>query len=189
MKRTDFPKYEGPDSRQERPAAERRRWVRGLAIAGLGGFTIGLLAAGQVGRLADTIGTPWRQPARHTAGAPDAGLTPHLVEQYRQELIRLTQTRGEEAAVQREKQLTLQILKARGVNRDAPSFGRLEREVCALQAKLAGTDDRLARLREQLAKLTAVKSAAEHQEGGLDVQTEIEARRVVLEYDAGMPTE
>lgn len=76
MKRTDFPKYEGPDSRQERPAAERRRWVRGLAIAGLGGFTIGLLAAGQVGRLADTIGTPWRQPARHTAGAPDAGLTP-----------------------------------------------------------------------------------------------------------------
>lgn len=104
-------------------------------------------------------------------------------------MIRLTQTRGEEAAVQREKQLTLQILKARGVNRDAPSFRRLEREVCALQAKLASTDDRLARLREQLAKLTAVKSAAEHQEGGLDVQTEIEARRVVLEYDAGLPTE
>jgi hypothetical protein len=35
--------------------------------------------------------------------------------------------------------------------------------------------------------LTTVKSAAKHQDRGLDEQTEVDARRIVLEHDVGHP--
>jgi hypothetical protein len=189
MKRTESNEYESVDMGQERPTARRRVSVRWIEIAGVGGLAVGFLAGSQIGRLVDRIGIGWQKSGHDAIGAGTASPTPHLVEQYRQELIRLTQTRNEDAAVLREKQLTLQILKARGVDSDSPSSRRLEREASDLQATMAGTDDRLARLREQLSKLTAVKSAAEHQDGRLDVQTEVNARRIVLEHDVGLPLE
>ncbi len=186
MNRTKSNECEGVDLRQERPAARRRLLVRWIVMAGIGGLALGLLVGSQIGRLVDSVGMGWQEP-RHDA--TDAPLTPRLIAQYRQELIRLTQTRNNDAVVLREKQLTLQILKARGVDSGSPSSRRLETEVSDLQAVMARSDDRLARLRDQLSKLTAVKSAVEQEEGGLDVQTEVHARRVVLEHDVGLPLE
>jgi hypothetical protein len=171
------------EHRQKRLAARRRFPVRWIVTAGMSGLALGFLVGSQLGGLVDRDGIGWRQTRPNAADAP---LTPRLMEQYRQELIRLTQTRNNDAAVLREKQLTLQILKARGVDRGSPSSRRLEHEVSDLQAALAETDDRLVHLRDQLTKLSAVRSA-EHHEGGLDVQTEVQARQIVLEHDVGLP--
>ncbi len=184
MNRTTSNECDCVDLRQERPAARRRLPVRWIVMAGIGGLALGFLAGSQLGRLVDRDGMGWQQPRQ---AAADAHLTPRLIGQYRQELIRLTQTRNNDAAVLREKQLTLQILKAHGADTGSPASRRLASEVRDLQAALAGTDDRLVRLREQLSKLSAAKSATEHQEGGLDVQTEVQARRIVLEHDVGLP--
>lgn len=183
MNRTEPNECDCVDLRQELPAARRRLLVRWIVMAGIGGLALGLLVGSQIGRLVDRGGMG-RQEPRHDA--TDAPLTPRLIEQYRQELIRLTQTRNNDAAVLREKQLTLQILKAHSVDSGSPASRRLESEVSDLQAAMARTDDRLVRLRDQLSKLSVVRSA-EHHEGGLDVQTEVQARRIVLEYDVGLP--
>ena len=190
METTESNQCKGADVPQERMTRQRRVRNGWLAIAWVVvGFSLGLLVGSQAGRLGDMAGI-WRQDPPHDAPASrDARLTPRWVEQYRQELIRLTQARNEDTLILKEKQLTLQILNARGVSGDTPSARRLPREVGDLEAALRLTDDRLTQVREQLAELTSVTSAAESQERGLDEQTEIDAKRIVLQHDAGLPLE
>lgn len=185
MKRTESNEPEDV-LRQQRTAPRRCFSVLWIVMVGAGSLAIGFLAGISVDRFSAGRAVGWLRPGEDATGAEGGELTPQLVEQYREELIRLTERRNDDAAAQREKQLTLQILQSRGFDVDSPLARRLAGEVSELQAAMAATDDRLASLREQLAKLTAVKSAAEHQQRGLNVQTEVDARRIVLEHDAGL---
>ena len=112
--------------------------------------------------------------------------TSGLIDKYQEEVVRLTRLLQRDSDKLRENQLLVREMNRRGVDADSASCRRLNDETQRLKIAVAQANSELDRAREQLAKLADVRSSAERQRNGIDTPTEIDARRIVMEHDAGM---
>lgn len=164
----------------------RMGWLMvGSIIGGLGGFV-----AGQA--FEDSNVGLHSVAANEQSTSPDYKEVPEaasLVNQYRQEVVRLKQQLEGDEFASREKELTLQAMVRRGMDLKSPSCQRMNRDVSELTESIAHTERQLLDVQRQLAELTAVRNANERHQDGLDRQLEIDAHRVILEHDAGLSHE
>lgn len=170
----------------------RRGASRGLAlvrtlIAVLVGVAIGYPA----GRWADRMAARPADPAPTARDVPLEAVADlsasEIISAYREEVLRLTRERNTDSAALREKEITLQMMQSHGADRNAAACRRLEREIDGLETKILQTEQRLAKLREQLSELVAAHNADsrrdEERDDGLDEEIEVGARRVVMEHE------
>lgn len=160
----------------------RARWVFAASIAC---FTTGYLVGSTFQRFDPD------QP--RITDSPSAGslknsenTTPELIAKYQEEVVRLTRSRQRDSDKLRENQLLLREMNRRGVDSDSASCRRLIDETQQLTNTVVRNDKELASASEQLAKLTEVRNATNRQHDGIDALTEVDARRVVMEHDAGL---
>ena len=159
-------------------------WVFITAMVGLAaGFAAGYWAGRRMDDPVADLTPTSREPRAEVVVAPEP---PQVISKYREELFRLRQARNRDSTALKEKELTLQMMELRGIGPDGSACRRLDREIHALRIGIARTDERLEELREQLLQLTAVRDAAHRQDDGLDERTKVDARRMVMEHDAGL---
>jgi hypothetical protein len=160
--------------------------VRAL-IAVLVGVAIGYPA----GRWRDRMIARPTRPEPTARAAPDEAAADlsasEIISAYREQVLRLRKARNTDSAALRDKEIMLQMMQNHGTDQNAAACRRLECEIDGLQTKILQSDQRLAKLRDQLAELVAAHDADsrrdEERDDGLDEEIEVGARRVVLEHE------
>ena len=155
-------------------------------FAGLIGISIGFAA----GRICERLRTT-RDPQSVESGRalPAGKVEPdELIAKYRVEVARLNQSRERDIKSSKEKELLLEEFERRGVKDASPTMGRLKRERDELVEAVADADGRLRGLRQQLSELMFIENTSGRGAYELELERseEINARRIVLEHDAGL---